>query len=171
MAEARLKGEPNGRGQWQAGGSLTSRRRHTCVIPPREGPRIGEPEATVPQPLYVAQMTDPVPERFREVLSTVVDRIAAGDFEGLKRDGIDQRPDADLSLWIRGYGETGATILPLPNEAWAHAQAWQNDEAGVWSVVIDLWTAEEGRSDLSLEATLIEAPSELLVQIDDIHVL
>lgn len=41
-----------------------------------------------------------------------------------------------------------------------------------WSVYIDLWTSEEGRSDLTLELTLTESGSDTYdVQIDSIHVL
>jgi len=41
-----------------------------------------------------------------------------------------------------------------------------------WSVRFDLWTAEEGRSDLTLELTLTENNKELYgVEIDNIHVL
>ncbi|MEJ2419122.1 MAG: hypothetical protein P8Y45_19780 [Exilibacterium sp.] len=41
-----------------------------------------------------------------------------------------------------------------------------------WSVRYDLWTEEEGRSDLSLEVTLIESDNELMgVELDNIHVL
>lgn len=40
-----------------------------------------------------------------------------------------------------------------------------------YSVVCDLWTEEEGRSDLSLELTLIESGGGLTVELDDIHVL
>jgi len=41
-----------------------------------------------------------------------------------------------------------------------------------WSVRVDLWTREEGRSDLSLECTLIDGVGDLLaVEIDNLHVL
>ena len=41
-----------------------------------------------------------------------------------------------------------------------------------WSVYVDLWTAEEGRSDLTLELTLTESSRDSYdVQIDNIHVL
>jgi hypothetical protein len=41
-----------------------------------------------------------------------------------------------------------------------------------WSIRFDLWTREEGKSDLSLEMTLIESNNELMnVEFDDIHVL
>jgi hypothetical protein len=41
-----------------------------------------------------------------------------------------------------------------------------------WSVRVDLWTEEEGRSDLSLECTLIDRPGDLMaVEVDNLHVL
>lgn len=47
-----------------------------------------------------------------------------------------------------------------------------NSSPRAWSVRYDLWTKEEGRSDLSLEATLIDNGDNFLtVEIDNIHVL
>jgi len=113
-----------------------------------------------------------VPERFRPALAAVVARLAAGDYEGLKRDGIDPYPDADLSYWIRDYGPAGATIVPLPEEAWASADAFETVMPGEWAVVVDLWTREEGRSDLSMEATVTELPDGgVSVVVNNIHVL
>jgi hypothetical protein len=41
-----------------------------------------------------------------------------------------------------------------------------------WSVYLDLWTAEEGRSDLTLELTLRDSPAGIYsVELDDLHVL
>ncbi|NQT71153.1 MAG: hypothetical protein HQ553_00115 [Chloroflexi bacterium] len=41
-----------------------------------------------------------------------------------------------------------------------------------YSVDIDLWSEEEGRSDLTLQTTMIESEKEIMaVEIDDIHVL
>jgi hypothetical protein len=39
-----------------------------------------------------------------------------------------------------------------------------------WSVVMPLWTQEEGRSDLSLELTIIREDDSFRVQLDDIHI-
>lgn len=113
-----------------------------------------------------------VPARFRPALSDVVERLAALDYQGLKRDGIDPLPDSDLSWWIRNYGDAGATIVPLPGEAWAEADAGPVDaRPGHWWVVLPLWTREEGMSDLSLEATVTESGDGIVVVIDDIRVL
>ena len=40
-----------------------------------------------------------------------------------------------------------------------------------WSITMPLWTKEEGRSDLSLELTLIGDQEPFGVELDDIHVL
>lgn len=41
-----------------------------------------------------------------------------------------------------------------------------------WSVYVDLWTVEEGRSDLTLELTLTDSiQDQYEVQVDNIHVL
>jgi hypothetical protein len=113
-----------------------------------------------------------VPARFRPGLAAVVERLAAGDYQGLKRDGIDPHPEADLSLWIRNYGTAGATIVPLPEEAWASAEAVPvAARPGQWAVVLGLWTQEEGMSDLSVEATITESPDGISVVIDGLHVL
>ena len=114
----------------------------------------------------------PVPTRFRPSISRVVARLAAGDYEGLRRDGTQAHPDADLSMWIRDYGRDGATLIPLPDEAWDSAEAFElDDEPGTWQVVIDLWTEEEGRSDLSMEALVIDDETDPLVRVNDIHVM
>ena len=44
-------------------------------------------------------------------------------------------------------------------------------EPQAWSIVMPLWTEEEGRSDLSLEMTVIRSgPSGLVAEVDGIHV-
>ena len=121
-----------------------------------------------------------IPASLRPALAHVVDRFVAGDFGGLKRDGIDPYPDSDLGLWIREYGRPPgsgdpgcATLTALPEEAWRYAEV-VFEEAGPprrWGVVIDLWTVEEGRSDLSMEADVIDAPEGLQVRILNIHVM
>lgn len=114
----------------------------------------------------------------RPALSEVVDRLIAGDYEGLKHDRIDPYADRDLGLWIREYGrvpgsdEPGrATLVPLPEEAWDWAEVVFEDSGPprVWGVVVDLWPLEEGH--LSMEAEVTETFDGLRVVVSDIHVL
>jgi hypothetical protein len=44
----------------------------------------------------------------------------------------------------------------------------QSNNAG-WSVVMPLWTQEEGRSDLTIELTIVKAEGDFRVELDDIR--
>jgi hypothetical protein len=113
---------------------------------------------------------DPVPERFRPLLSRVVDLVAAGDVDGLRRDPQITLADPDDPLyWVRDYP---ATVVSLPEEAWRFAGAFTAGGDGCpWYVHLDLWTAEEGRSDLTLEAEVREHRDGLVVEVENIHVM
>ena len=97
--------------------------------------------------------------------------LAEGDYEGLERLTNGSRlTAAEMAEGVREYG--GNLILP-PDGAFENL-----DVVGVegarpreWSVNVDLWTAEEGRSDLTLELTLRENGKNIYdVEIDGIHV-
>ena len=60
----------------------------------------------------------------------------------------------------------------VPLESLTDTVKVTNSDPKRWSVVIDLWTEEEGRSDLSLELELSESDGEYYgVEIDGLHVL
>ncbi|HCN30298.1 MAG TPA: hypothetical protein DIT64_16465 [Verrucomicrobiales bacterium] len=73
----------------------------------------------------------------------------------------------------RAVSQYGRTLCRLPAERWRYLDVVEI--TGVvparFSVRVDLWTVEEGRSDLSLELTLIDYGKHLAVEIDDLHVL
>jgi len=113
-------------------------------------------------------MAHPVPDRFRTIVADAVRMIADGDLAAVhEHPQIGIRGDDPL-VWVRHYP---ATITALPAEAWDIADAIEiNGHPGTWSLVVPLWTAEEGRSDLSLEATAQDLPSGPAITIDGIHV-
>jgi hypothetical protein len=56
---------------------------------------------------------------------------------------------------VAAYGPV--TLIPLPDESWETSIAlWSGDR---WGCVVDLWTEEEGRSDLVLDVDVIESAS------------
>jgi hypothetical protein len=115
-------------------------------------------------------MDEPVPPRFRPVIASVVSRLASGDFDGIRRDGFLRYdvPDNDFAMYVREYP---ATLVPLPDQAWEHADVVPLDDGSGWAVTVDLWSREEGRSDLSLEGTLHDTERGPRLLIDNIHVL
>ena len=70
--------------------------------------------------------------------------------------------------------EYGKTIISPPDNAYEDLDIIEieNVSPQKWSVRFDLWTKEEGRSDLSIELTLINTNEDLLnIEFDNIHVL
>lgn len=115
---------------------------------------------------------DPFPERWRPIVTEVVHRLVLGDYAGLYRDGFIS-PNSDpaeggVGYWIEDYP---ATLVDLPPEAWLHCGWILMADGTHWAILVDLWTAEEGRSDLTMEAKLWDDGSTVSVVIDDVHVM
>ena len=113
-----------------------------------------------------------VPERWRPVLDEVVHRLAIGDYAGLVADGLvsftDDPADTSIGRWIEEYP---AKLVDLPAEAWDYSEHGASvDAQGSWWVIVDLWTGE-GRSDLSMEATVWDDGTSVVAKIDNVHVM
>ncbi|MBN2569090.1 MAG: hypothetical protein JXB42_06635 [Deltaproteobacteria bacterium] len=75
----------------------------------------------------------------------------------------------EIRTAIYEYGCT--LILPPPSEYKTLDIIRIKDEtASSWSVRMNLWTQEEGKSDLSIELTIKEEDGVSVVEFDDIHV-
>jgi len=70
-------------------------------------------------------------------------------------------------------GEYGRTLVLPPADAFSLMDVIEirNASPPSWSIIMPLWTKEEGRSDLSLELTLVKEGLGFKVELDDIHVL
>ena len=106
------------------------------------------------------------------VIGQLVALLAAGDFEKLVRFAPRSRVSAQqIEAVVKQYGRR---LLPLPELAFEFIDyiAVHNTTPPEWSVVVPLFSEEEGRSDLSLELTMLEVnPFNYEVLVDDIHVL
>jgi len=78
---------------------------------------------------------------------------------------------SELQFAVEAYGRT---LVELPQEALDGLDVVQieGEEPPVFSVLVDLWTQEEGRSDLILELRLIERfQGAHEIEIMDLHAL
>ena len=68
--------------------------------------------------------------------------------------------------------EYGGTLTYPPEDAFRLVDviALEGVSHSQWSVIVPLWTEQEGRSDLSLEMTVGEKPEGTRIQLDNIHV-
>lgn len=106
--------------------------------------------------------------KLKATVGHVVSLLAAGEYAELERLSRGERLSAGELR--RAVAEYGGTVSPSPfivDEPIAVTA-----EPGVWAVDVDLFTAEEGRSDLTLSLRVLESPGpHYEVQLDDLHVL
>ena len=111
----------------------------------------------------------PIPTAWRQQFREIVDAFVVGDF-GLGV-GIRGVPpvSADRASLIRDYIEGyGATLVALPEETWDSSVCiWYGDH---WAALVDLWTEQEGRSDLVLHTRVRELDSGFSIEVDLVYV-
>jgi len=107
-----------------------------------------------------------------ERIAKLVAHLAAGEFDQALQQAPSSRVSAgDLERAITEYGRR---LVPLPPEGLELIDYVEIQGVGplCWSVVVPLFTEEEGRSDLSLELTIQEQPAGVhMIEIDDVRVL
>jgi hypothetical protein len=90
-----------------------------------------------------------------EILATLVDLLIEGEYDGAADlTASDRLPSAEIRVAIEEYGRT---LIRIPAGGWALLDVISitNPASDAsWSVRLPLWTAEEGRSDLEVQATL-----------------
>lgn len=93
-----------------------------------------------------------VPQAWRAALSSIVDALIQGNEPWLPHVSL-QSPEvwASAQQNIRMYG---AHLMKLPDAAWETSVCiWYGE---FWEVLVDLYTEEEGRSDLVLHVRVYE---------------
>jgi len=110
-------------------------------------------------------------QSLESVVRTLVNRFAIGDYEDVLNHCSTSRLTADdLRQVIEDYG---CTFIEPPPSAYTNLDAVgvRNARKPTWSVRAPLWSKEEGRSDLTLEVTVIQDGDRWDVQLEDLHVL
>lgn len=106
----------------------------------------------------------------RGVVNTVLSLLVAGEFCEIERMSGGKRMSAsDLEDAVRDYGRT--LVIPPSGEFKIDEVELERPGLPGWSVTCALWTREEGRSDLSLELTVLRDGDSVIVEVDDLHVL
>ncbi|WP_422506596.1 DUF7668 domain-containing protein [Stenotrophomonas sp. GZD-301] len=107
-----------------------------------------------------------VPQAWRPTLTAIVDALIQGGEPLLPRVSL-QSPDVWVSAQenIRAYG---AHLRKLPDESWNSSLCiWYGD---FWDVLVDLYTEEEGRSDLVLQVHVYEVDDEYRYEVVLVYV-
>ena len=110
-----------------------------------------------------------IPLEWQQTLRDIVTAFVADDHQ--LKDGIAgvEPIPAETASQIQDYvRDYGATLVELPEATWESSVCiWTGSH---WNALIDLWTQEEGRSDLVLEVHVAESGSGLCVKVHMVYV-
>lgn len=111
----------------------------------------------------------PVPPVWRPTFEAVVAAFVRGDLEAAGIPGVEPLGPADQEQVrdaLEDYGDV--TLVELTEETWQTSVAiWAGAR---WDVLVDLRTAEEGRSDLVLHAHVRELGDGYTFSVHLVHV-
>ncbi len=79
----------------------------------------------------------------------------------------------DATSIHNALSDYGRTLVMPPDDAYKNMDVIAIKDATPprWSVRMNLWTVEEGMSDLSIELTVTESGDDFAIELDDIQVL
>ena len=112
-------------------------------------------------------MKDQLKIPVQNVLTLLVGEKYA-DLENLTR-GVRLSAEA-MAKAISDYGEK-LVLLPEDGFRLMDVVEVKDSQPKRWSIAMPLWTQKEGRSDLTLEMTVIEKQNGFTIELDDLHVL
>jgi hypothetical protein len=112
----------------------------------------------------------PLPASFRAPIAEIVDALVREDYAALDADGRSGAVGADGLR--RAVADYGRSLVELPDAAYKLSDAGHlTGRPGEWWIVVPMWTAEEGRSDLTLELNATPAHDGHRFTVTDLHVL
>jgi hypothetical protein len=124
----------------------------------------------VGQPVKDAALEVAIPEAWRPILTAVVDSLVRRDAviaAGLSAvEPVSPKTRQQCLDAINDYGD--ATLISLPDETWNTSVCrWYGNR---WNCLVDLWTEQEGRSDLVLDFDVVESGDEYRFSVGPLYV-
>lgn len=111
----------------------------------------------------------PIPTVWRDTLILIVEAIKSNNYEMLSTTAtVRSALKKDIDIINENIEDYGCQLVSLPESAWETSVCqWMID---YWDVLIDLYTKEEGASDMSLSIRVIEKDKEFEFEIMSLHV-
>jgi len=110
-------------------------------------------------------------DKLREPVNQIISLLVAAKYAELEEQTHGVRLSANAMA--KAIAEYGRTLVLPPEDGFSLMNVVEvtNAHPKRWSVAMPLWTKEEGRSDLTVEMTIVERESIFSVELDDIRVL
>lgn len=106
-----------------------------------------------------------------EATLRVANLIADGQYaKAVETCSSSRLTEADMAGVISDYGCTFVR-LPANFSDYLDSVLIKGRSRPSWSIRSPLWTVEEGRSDLTLELTVIDGINEVIIELDDLKVM
>ena len=120
-------------------------------------------------PLKDELRAHPVPDAWKGTLCSIVRAFLRKDFcLSAPITGVDPVADEVASQIEEFISDYGVSLIELPHETWNSSCAqWMGDR---WNVLVDLWSEEEGRSDLVLECVVTESNEDFRFKVHLVYV-
>jgi hypothetical protein len=111
----------------------------------------------------------PVPTAWRPTLKAIVDAFREGDFE-LARGipGVSPVPPDDARIIAGNIEDYGDSLAALPEDTWETSVCLWMD--GWWQVMVDLYTEDDGASDLVLDVRVRERGAAFAFEVHLVYV-
>lgn len=111
----------------------------------------------------------PIPSSWRPTFVRIVAALANADYKSLNQiEGVLEVSNETASQIEAYIADYGYTLIELPPKTWETSVCIFM--GSYWSVLIDLWTKEEGASDLVLSARVFEVDDGYSIRIDLVYV-
>ncbi len=105
----------------------------------------------------------------KDALRDLVHQLVVGNFSGLYTEG--RTGDITAEELQAAVARYPGTLIDLPDQAWPYSDATAiKGEHASWSIVISLWTAQEGRSDLNMVTNMRAMSEGIKVIISDLDI-
>ncbi|OTG97337.1 hypothetical protein B9T24_04245 [Acinetobacter sp. ANC 4654] len=123
----------------------------------------------IPVP-YDSEFQSPIPSIWKDCIIQIVEAFKDKDLARLNTLPSVQRIDlAYASKIAENIDAYGAHLMSLAEESW-HTSVCIYMENESWKAIIDLFTVEEGRSDLIIDLFIFKKENQFIFQINNIYV-
>jgi len=111
----------------------------------------------------------PIPELWRSTFKTIIEALKEDDFRlGQGIVGVRPISKENSAIIANNIVVYGCRLASLPEETWDSSVCLWMD--GYWDVLVDLYTEEEGASDLVLAARVYEEGASFAFELQSVYV-
>jgi len=110
-----------------------------------------------------------VPSIWQDTLTKIVEALKNKDYQLKKKiPGVEKLSEDDALMIAQNIKDYGDELISLPQKSWeTSACLYMGD---FWDVFIDLYTEEDGYSDLVLSLRVYESNSDYIFKVHSVYV-